>query len=155
MRASPPPSLLRLGQLMPELMRLLHRDVTGENLARMNDHSLTLPQLVALQVLREDAPCSISSLCEVLRLSTSATSHLIDRLVDRGLVAREEDPSDRRQKRLTLTAAGRALVDDIAATRIQDLARGLGSVDPALLDALSDLVEQIIAQLRASPPLPR
>src|ERR1022692_706666 len=51
-----------------------------------------------------------SSLGEELGLSVSAVTQMANRLDTIGMVARVEDPSDRRVKHLTLTPLGRELL---------------------------------------------
>lgn len=54
------------------------------------------------------APMRLSDLHRYAVLSQPALSRLVDRLVERGLVAREPDPADARSVRIGLTDAGRA-----------------------------------------------
>ena len=53
------------------------------------------------------APMRLSELNRHVLLSQPALSRLVDRLAERGLVARQADPADGRGVRLSLTAAGR------------------------------------------------
>lgn len=147
-KTSSDPSIHRLLELMPELMSLLHRDIAGETLAIMHESSLTMPQIVALHILNHAGALPISRMGDLLHLSTSATSHLVERLVERGLVDRSEDPADRRQKRVVLAAAGSALLDQLNASREAEYTVALHRLDPALRQSLLGLVEQMISQLR-------
>lgn len=52
----------------------------------------------------------VSDLARRLGVTPPTASTLIDRLVERGLVARREDPADRRQHRCRPTAAGQELL---------------------------------------------
>ena len=45
-------------------------------------------------------------------ISSPAVSQMLDRLVEMGLVTREENPLNRRQKQVALTAAGRTLLKE-------------------------------------------
>jgi DNA-binding MarR family transcriptional regulator len=139
---------LRLGLLIQELMGLVHRRFAGDTMAIMVEAGVTLPQIVALHVLRFTGPQSIGGLVEHLKLSVSATSHLVDRLFDKGFVDRREDEADRRQKRVEITAAGIALLDDIARERTAEFSRALGSLDPELRAQLIAVFERAIQELR-------
>lgn len=145
---SPDPSVARLLALFPELMSLVHRDIAGETLAIMHESGLTMPQVVALHILRHAGALPISRLGELLCLSTSATSHLVDRLVEHALVDRSEDPTDRRQKRIVLAPPGEALLDQLNASRAAEYTVALDRLDPALRQSLLALVEEVISQLR-------
>ena len=61
---------------------------------------------------REQAP-SLKPVAEGLGLSLPSASRAVDGLVKRSLVARTEDPDDRRQRLLALTDDGQELADRI------------------------------------------
>lgn len=60
-------------------------------------------------------------------LSQPAISRLVDRLVERGLIAKETDPGDRRAVLLALTGDGRAVQRRVGARHARDVARLVGS----------------------------
>lgn len=148
MQTSSDPVVTRLLELMPELMSLLHRDIAGDSLAIMHDSALTMPQVVALHILQNVGTLPISRLGEMLGLSTSATSHLVDRLVERAFVDRSEDPVDRRQKRIALAPEGAALLARFHASRTAEYTQVLHRLDPALRSSLLALAEEMATQLR-------
>lgn len=78
-------------------------------LRRMIEANLTMAESLVLRSLRLK-PMTVAEAATHLRLSHSAASRAIDRLVRDGYIMREENPDDRRQKRLTLAAQGTALV---------------------------------------------
>ena len=51
-----------------------------------------------------------------LNVSVATMSGLVDRLVEHGMVTRGEDPSDRRVRRLTVTAEGSATIRSLLST---------------------------------------
>ncbi|GAA4837002.1 MarR family winged helix-turn-helix transcriptional regulator [Saccharopolyspora rosea] len=68
------------------------------------DSELTSTQAVALRELAE--PLSMRELAARMHCATSNVTFVVDRLEEQGLVAREPHPTDRRSKRLVLTAEG-------------------------------------------------
>ena len=70
----------------------------------------SLPQLGTLLLLDGEGELTIKQMSEVLGRSVSATSRLLDQLVERGLVSRREDERDRRAKRVAITDSGRKLI---------------------------------------------
>lgn len=144
--------VVRMQALIQEMMALVGRHSAGETLRLMHEVGLTMPQLVALHVLRFGGPSSITGLVDALHLSTSATSHLVDRLVAMGLADRSEDPSDRRQKRVTASAAGVELIDRLNQARTAEFSAAFANVDPALHEQLVRAFEQVVEQLRRTAP---
>jgi len=72
---------------------------------------LSFPQFRSLLILsQESGPAPIHEVAAKLHLSVAATGRNLDRLVREGLVDRQEDEFDRRIKRISLSALGRALI---------------------------------------------
>lgn len=138
----------RISRALTELYGLVSRREGAGALQIMSESGLTLPQIAALHALRWGGPMSIGRLVEQIRLSASATSHLVDRLVEKGLVDRSEDPDDRRQKRVAVTESGIDLVERLGQARHQELMRTVGALDPALRADLAAVLESAIQQLQ-------
>lgn len=68
-------------------------------------------------------PQRLSELGQHVLLSQPALSRLVDRLEERGLLSRCEDPADGRAVHLALTDAGRALQREIGLAHGRDVAR--------------------------------
>ena len=77
----------------------------------------SMPQFFLLMHLRHHANCGISDLSEHLETTNAATSQLVDKLVQAGLLERTEDPHDRRAKQVSLTPAGEAFIERAIAER--------------------------------------
>jgi DNA-binding MarR family transcriptional regulator len=129
-------------------MGLINKAAGAGTLEMMNTHQLTLPQMVALHVLRYEGPLSTLRLVDDLRLSASATSHLVDRLVEKGWVTRRENPDDRRQRTLEITPAAIEMLDAMAAARTREFAVAFTLVEPELRGRLCDVFEEVIQQLK-------
>jgi DNA-binding MarR family transcriptional regulator len=81
--------------------------------APLMDLDLTIPQLRAIFLLAGSGAMHMSPVAEGLGITLSACSHLVDKLVRSGLVARSVGPSDRRVVVCTLTEAGQALAEQL------------------------------------------
>jgi DNA-binding MarR family transcriptional regulator len=99
--------------------RAMVREVLVQALVALGEADLTLQQLGALVLLEEGGPRSVKEISELLGRSASATSRLIDQLVRRRLLRREEDREDRRARRVSLSERGRRLVDELMARRAE------------------------------------
>lgn len=91
---------------------------------------LSLVHLNVLAVLEADGPLSMRALAEALDVSQASATGIVDRMEQRGLVARERGAEDRRVIRVALSDQGRELIAGTAAERRDHLAR--------MLDLLTD-----------------
>jgi DNA-binding MarR family transcriptional regulator len=83
----------------------------------MADVDVTLPQFRVLVMASAGAPLNLRSVAAELGVHPSNATRACDRLVAAGLLDRREDPADRRQIVLTLTEAGRRLLDSVMGRR--------------------------------------
>jgi DNA-binding MarR family transcriptional regulator len=72
---------------------------------------LSMPQFSLLMRLYYGGTCEVHDIGRHFDVSSAAASQLVDKLVQVGLVLRQESPDDRRVRRIALDATGRALVD--------------------------------------------
>lgn len=75
----------------------------------MKQHGLSTPQIHALMFIFHAGKCQVSDIGDHADVSNAAASQLVERLVQQGLVDRREDPSDRRNKQVTLSEKGMGL----------------------------------------------
>jgi MarR family transcriptional regulator, organic hydroperoxide resistance regulator len=90
--------------------------------AALADLSLSPAEINALANLGEGGTLNIRQLSERTGTRASTLTSLLDRLENRGYLARELDPADRRSFRLPLTKAGQAAAAQVLAA-IADLER--------------------------------
>jgi DNA-binding MarR family transcriptional regulator len=89
-----------------------------------------------------------------LGVGPSAVTPLVDRLVEHGLVRREEDREDRRITRLLITDQGQALLERMFAGQRELLAGLLHRLDPDELAAVNrafDLLQQALDRAVEAP----
>ena len=72
---------------------------------------LTMPQMKVLFILDWEEAASMSKLAASLGVTLSTMTGIVDRLVEHGLLQRQENPQDRRLVLCRLTAAGAATVE--------------------------------------------
>ncbi len=73
---------------------------------------LSISQMGALFRLYHGGFCGVSDLGDHLGVTNAAASQMVERMVQQGLLARIEDPEDRRGKIISLTLKGRELVEE-------------------------------------------
>jgi DNA-binding MarR family transcriptional regulator len=81
------------------------RRMEGSGLAPQEGHILSY--------LRSYAPCPIAEVIAVFGLRGSTATSVLDRLEERGLLARRPNPDDRRSFLLDLTAEGRRTAEKV------------------------------------------
>ena len=119
-----------------------------EFFAELQDAGISFSQLKCLGVLsNEDAPLSLGALSEQIGLSLAAVSRAVDGLVQRGELKRQEDPSDRRSKLVSVSARGRATYERVVAVRVAGVERFVEELEPDERDALGAAVGPIVERL--------
>jgi DNA-binding MarR family transcriptional regulator len=99
---------MRLSYLIGQLDRVVSRRLS-EALAH---HGLTLPQYTALSVLRARGRSSNAQIAERSFITPQSANEVVKTMEANGWVARESDPMNRRVVLLSLTEAGKALLDE-------------------------------------------
>lgn len=98
-----------IGRLITRLARIWRR----ESDQALSDHGLSYATAIPLLVLsRQGENVRQGVLADELGIEGPSLVRLIDLLQAEGLVARREDPTDRRAKTLHLTKAGEAKVEE-------------------------------------------
>lgn len=141
----------QIGLLLKELTSIVMQRSSGEMLCIMSEAGLSMPQMVTLQKLEGWGPHSISAIASSLNLSLAATSHLVDRMVQQGLVARSEDLNDRRHKIVVITPAGKALLERLLEARVRDIDRVVAVLPVELRVDLQEALAHIVDTLKHAP----
>jgi len=89
----------------------LLRGVAAGHAPEFLEIGVTMPQAKVLYLVTVAGGLRMSELVGRLGVSLSTVSGLVERLCERDLVARHDDPADRRQVVVTATPAGVALLD--------------------------------------------
>lgn len=98
----------------------------------------------ALTQVEQEPGCAIELVATRIGLSHSATVRLIDKLVERGLVAKDRAREDQRQQSLRLTSAGRRTAAKLHQARNQVTDELLGLLPPAEGEALGKALAVIL-----------
>jgi MarR family transcriptional regulator for hemolysin len=131
--------------LLYDVARLMR--TRADQRARMR--GMTRAQWVILVRLERQPGMSQNEMAAVVEVEPITIARLVDRLEARGLVERKSDPKDRRVWRLHLTPAATPILNEIKKYRgeIHDLITG--GIDPAVLNALTDGLLRMKANLTA------
>lgn len=100
-------------------------DTTVEN----RTGGLTLTQFRALREVVERTPVTMSAVAQTLDINPSSVTRACEKLVTVELLARAQNPLNRREVLLAPTARGRQVVEQVAHDRRVALARVLDRLD--------------------------
>jgi DNA-binding MarR family transcriptional regulator len=97
----------------------------------------TIAQYRALVVLASRGPQRMTGLAEALGVAPSTAGRMCDRLVRKGLVRRSRARADRRSVQVSITPAGRRVVDEATARRRALIAETLARLPPKTQQAVA------------------
>ncbi len=145
----PPPGdpAQRLGHALRQLLHLALQSFWRA----AREHGLSMSQVFALRYIYHRGTCNISDLAKALGVTPAAASQMLQRLVSQGLVRREENPRDRRNKRLSLTPRGEQTLQALAPSFETLFDRLSPPLSPAELEEIARAVETLTARLSPSP----
>jgi DNA-binding MarR family transcriptional regulator len=98
----------------------------------------TIAQYRALVVLASRGPQRMAGLAGALGVAPSTAGRMCDRLVRKGLIRRHRARADRRAVLVSITAAGRLVVDQATARRRELIAGILAQLPPGRQQAVAD-----------------
>ncbi len=118
--------------------------VSARSISAVAD-AVTLPQFRLLVVLHSRGLLKHADLAEILGVTPSTASRMVDRLVTVGLVERQNNPDSRREIVLALTKDGSRIVKQVTARRRREIAKIVARMpDDArrgMVDALNAFAE--------------
>ena len=115
-----------------------------------SDLELTISQVRTLALLQQE-PQRMGNISAYLGGTLSSATSIIDRLVDRGLVERSQDPDDRRVVICGLTPQGREAIEQfwrIARMSIVELAEQLDTAELETVVHAMELLHRAVERLR-------
>lgn len=114
-------------------------------------HSLSIGEINCMWELAVRGALTIGEVGAVTHLSKAAASQLVQRLVQRGLLERNENPHNRRQKQVCLSQAGRVLIQELIWTSYQANRQLLLGLPEGLLDRLEAVLTEVDAHITLTP----
>jgi DNA-binding MarR family transcriptional regulator len=117
-------------------------------------YGLTPPQFITLCSLAQSAEKSsrMGPLAAAAFQSAASMTGIVDRLLERGLVRREQDPQDRRSVVVVLTEEGERLLREIREERRRDMVHLLRRLPAEDQAQLSGILERLLEGLEEENP---
>jgi DNA-binding MarR family transcriptional regulator len=120
---------------------------TARRLRQEAGSELSPSQAAALATIDRHGPLTPSELADRERIKRPTATRVIAWLEEAGLVDRTPDPQDGRSSLVTLTPAGRLLLDRVRTRKDVYLARRLRELEPeerATLDRAAAILERVL-----------
>ena len=96
-----------------DLLREMLHALLMSSIPAWIDLQLTLPQLRTIFIIAHHYASSVVQISQQLGIGEPTASYLVDKLVQAGLVERNEDPQDRRRAMIRLSPAGGELIEKL------------------------------------------
>lgn len=109
---------------------------------------LTYTQYIALVALSDEDEQTVSALGEKLFLESNTLTPILKKLEQTGYLRRHRDPTDERQVRISLTPAGRKLIEQDLGASLRE-ASGLGDEFPVVQKTVSRLRDNLLRNTQA------
>jgi DNA-binding MarR family transcriptional regulator len=119
-----------------ELVQQINQQMHFRPVDEWEGLDLTIPQIKTLALLQHQGPQRMGSVSAYLGSTFSASTSIVDRLVEKKLLERIPDPADRRVVICQLTLEGQAAVEkfwSISRMHIVELAEYLNSEELAIV----------------------
>ena len=116
--------------------------------------SIDYPQIGALMRIHRQGGLPVSDISKEMGTTLAATSQMVDRLVQQGLITRSEDPNDRRVRQIALTERGRTVLEASLRARQKWVDDLTGSLTHEELETVTNAVRILIKRARAIDPAP-
>jgi DNA-binding MarR family transcriptional regulator len=145
----------------PQLIQTLRQfmDIVMHHSMREHVHfakatGLSMAQFSILMQLHYRSNCGVSDIGERFDITNAAASQLVDKLVQNGMIQRQEDPNDRRAKLLNLTKRGRELIQQSIEKRyrwVDELAEKLTPEERLQVAEALNIMTEAARKMEAEP----
>ena len=110
----------QIGELLANL-NAVRRMVMRYRDSYLQQRNLTYSQLWVLHVVKEHDGIGVKEIADLLGITSSAVTQLVDTLVKRGYLSRERSPEDRRALKVRLSDQGKKQVDVLQMKNLEKL----------------------------------
>jgi MarR family transcriptional regulator, organic hydroperoxide resistance regulator len=107
-------------------------------------HELTGPQVFALWQIRDSGPLTMGDLSEALAVTHGVATRMVDRLVDKGMLERSRDESDRRVVLVSLSELGVSVTTEAVDSALELFREVFRGVSPSDREEYLSLLMRIV-----------
>jgi len=112
-----------------EVVPVIVKDIRSQMRSRRSP-DLTVPQFRTLAFVDRNKDTSLSAVANHMGLTLPSTSKLVDGLITRGMLTREDNPADRRRVKLGVTNHGLIILETSRQGTLTYLAEKIANINP-------------------------
>jgi len=130
-----------------DVVPIIMREIRSEMRSRRSP-DLTIPQFRTLLFVNRNRGSSLLEVATFMGLTPASTSRLVDVLISRSLMTRQEHPQDRRRIKLALTSQGTAVLQTCKKGTLSHLSgklSGLSAEDMKIITKAMQTLRQVFA----------
>jgi DNA-binding MarR family transcriptional regulator len=142
-RADPTSPAYELSDQIGHLLRRAYQRHTAIFQRRISDLDVTAIQFAVLVAVRDGGLMPLTRVGAATAIDPATLRGVISRLSQRGLIESQNDAADRRQRLVSLTAAGRELIARLAPDALEITAETLSPLNPAEVLAIGFLLKKL------------
>ncbi len=139
----PPDGVLGVSLKLWIVLARAYESMARHVAADVAQHGLTIPEFGVLEVLYHKGRQLQGEVQKRVLVSSGGTTFLMDRLVARGLVERQDCPGDRRARYAVLTPAGAALMAEIFPIHAARIARAVSGLSASEQKQVTGMLKRL------------
>ena len=113
---------------------------------------LSVPQIRVLLVLQSQGPSRMSDIANTTSVTLPTTTGVVDNLVKKGLVSREDDPQDRRLVICKLSIKGQELINRLWMSGRFQMKNLLNGLSPEELQKAHEVARMLLDNVNRKSP---
>jgi DNA-binding MarR family transcriptional regulator len=125
-------------------LRMVSNAISQGFARKVAEEGVTVAEWAVMRALYDADAMAPSALAEKMGMTKGAISKLADRLLDKGLLERADNPDDKRAHNLSLTAAGRSKVPRLAALADENEAEYFGPLTDKERETLDRILKAFV-----------
>ncbi|MEK7075393.1 MAG: MarR family transcriptional regulator [Patescibacteria group bacterium] len=130
-----------------EEMAKLQRLMFSKKDSFLTKYKLSRPQMVVMYFISEGGSKTIKDIAEIMNISSSAATQMIEGLVRNGFLERVVHPTDRRSVQISMSKIGKKTFDQFKIQHLRQMQNLLVSLSDAEIELLLKIPAKILKQL--------
>ncbi len=120
-----------------------HADMAKKDFKDTKYRELTLVQHMTVMAIDENGPLTIKSLAAILGVSSPSASAMVDKLVEKGILTREQSQEDRRQVIVRISPEAAKKIEKIKQIALHSIVELLKRVGPGTTQKWCEVLDDI------------